>query len=60
MGMRIKIRHHGPLSAPWTWEIFDDHEFKLVTASHLSYALRQDAYTAGEVVLAAMVGDKAG
>jgi hypothetical protein len=55
MGMRIKIRRHGPLSAPWKWEIFDD--LKRVTSSHVSYALREDAYSAGEIVLADM-GDK--
>ncbi len=54
MGMRIKIRPRAPLPTPWKWEIYDDDAGKLVTASHLAYADRGEAYNAGQAVLAEM------
>jgi hypothetical protein len=55
MGIRIKIRPRAPPPTPWKWEIFDDDQSKLITASHLSYRSRGEAYSAGEQVLAEMV-----
>jgi hypothetical protein len=55
MGIRIKIRPRAPLPNPWKWEIFDDDQSKLITASHLSYGSREEAYSAGEQVLAEMM-----
>jgi hypothetical protein len=55
MGVRIKIRPRAPLPNRWKWEIYDDDLAKLVTASHLSYEFRKDAYSAGQLTLAAMV-----
>jgi hypothetical protein len=60
MGMRIKIRPRAPPPKRWKWEIFDDDQSKLITASHLSYEDRQDAYDAGQEALAAMVARQAG
>jgi hypothetical protein len=56
MGIRIKIRPRAPLPNRWKWEIFDDDQAKLITASHLSYKSRRDAYKAGEAALATRVG----
>ena len=56
MGIRIKIRLRAPPPNQWKWEIFDDDQSKLITASHLAYESRQDAYNAGQDVLAAMMG----
>ena len=58
MGMRIKIRPRAPLPTPWKWEIYDDDAGKLVTASHLAYADRSEAYRAGADVLATMVSQQ--
>jgi hypothetical protein len=55
MGMRIKIRTRAPLPNRWKWEIFDDDQSKLITASHLSYESRENAYDAGKAVLAVMM-----
>jgi hypothetical protein len=58
MGIRIKIRPRAPHPNRWKWEIFDDDQSKLITASHQSYASRAEAYADGQEVLAGMANNE--
>jgi hypothetical protein len=56
MEYKIKIRSRAKLPTPWKWEIHGD---RLITSEHESYASRDEAYWAGQAVLARMVQSNA-